>query len=200
MVAFPSSPKPRSARVSFISNVGLTTSEFTYQVRKQRNAGQRWEIDLELPPMTGEQAGQWMAFLVKMNGVEGTTQVPDPDRQTAYGVATGTPLINGASQTGGTIITDGWTTSQTGIMKAGDLLQIGDYMYMVLDDCNSDGSGNATINIGPDLRESPADNAAITVQDVTTKCRLAGNSAQWTTDNMKNYGMNISFVEQLPTS
>jgi hypothetical protein len=200
MVAFPSSPKPRSARVSFIPNVSITTSEFTFQTRKQVHAGQRWEIDLELPPMTGEQAGQWLAFIVKMNGVEGTSQVPDPDRQTAYGIATGTPLVKGASQTGGTVITDGWTTSQTGIMKAGDLLQIGDYMYMVLDDANSDGSGDATINIGPDLRSSPADNAAITVADVTTKCRLAGNSQNWTTDNMKNYGISISFMEELPTS
>ena len=50
------------------------------------------------------------------------------------GVATGTPLVNGASQnvtyataTGAntqTLVTDGWTNSTTGIVKAGDVITI----------------------------------------------------------------------------
>ena len=196
----PSSPKPRSAQVNAVSNVGVSTSEFSFVTQKQVHSGQRFEITLEYPPMTSAEAGAWTAFLLKMNGQEGTVYVEDPDRQTAEGVATGTPLVNGASQTGNELVTDGWTISTTDILKAGDLIQIGDYMYLNLSDVNSDGSGNATLDIWPNLRSSPADNAAITVSNCKTLMRLASNSAQWTTDNMKNYGITISFIEELPSS
>jgi hypothetical protein len=196
----PSSPKPRSAQVTARSNVGVSRSEFSGVARKQKHAFQGWEIDLDLPPMTGAEAGDWLAFLLKLNGQEGTVLVEDPDRQTANGVATGTPLVKGGSQTGNSLITDGWTISTTDILKAGDLIQIGNYMYMVLNDVNSDGSGDATLDIFPDLRAAPADNAAITVANCKTLMRLSSNSPNWSTNNMKHYGLTISFVEELPTS
>lgn len=196
----PSSPKPRSAQVVAISSVGVSTSEFSMVTQKQVHSGQRFEISLDFPPMTSAEAGAWTAFILKMNGQEGTVYVEDPDRQTANGIATGTPLVKGASQTGNSLITDGWTLSTTDIMKAGDLIEIGDYFYVVLNDANSDGSGDATLDIWPNLRSAPADNAAITVSNCKTLMRLAGNSSQWTTDNMKNYGITISFIEELPSS
>lgn len=111
------------------------------------------------------------------------------------GIRSGTPLINGAAQVGTatpqansmSMITDGWTASQTGILKAGDVFTIAgvnainagtrqNYSYLkqftVLADANSDGSGNATFTIAPNIVVSgpyqnvsaaPADNAAITV-------------------------------------
>lgn len=116
------------------------------------------------------------------------------------GTATGTPLVNGASQnvtyaslTSGSsfwqssLITDGWTASVTGILKAGDVFTIaGVYavnpiskestnalqQFTVISDVNSDGTGNATITVSPPIISSgvhqtvnsaPADNAEITV-------------------------------------
>lgn len=196
----PASPKPISARVSAVSNVGVSESEFSFVTQKQVHSGQRWEIDLEFPPMTAAEAGDWLAFILKMNGKEGTVLVEDPDRQTANGVATGTPLVKGGSQTGNSLITDGWTPSTADILKAGDLIQIGNYMYMVLNDVASDGSGDATLDIWPNLRAAPSDNAAITVSNCKTLMRLAGNNPAWTTNNMKHYGIVISFVEELPSS
>jgi len=45
-------------------------------------------------------------------------------RNHTKGVATGTPLVNGASQTGASLITNGWTNSTTGILKKGDVFTI----------------------------------------------------------------------------
>jgi len=82
------------------------------------------------------------------------------------GVATGTPVSNGANQTGGTIVTNGWTASTTGILKAGDIITFaGVYevnpqsklstgslkQFVVTSDVNSDSSGNATIPVSPAL-------------------------------------------------
>lgn len=94
---------------------------------------------------------------------------------TPRGIGTGTPLINGANQTGASIITDGWTNSQTGILKAWDWMQIDSRLYAVLADANSGAStGPATFDIWPALRKSPANNAAITVTNPTGTWRMMG--------------------------
>jgi hypothetical protein len=85
---------------------------------------------------------------------------------TTLGAGGGTPLVNGASQTGSSIITDGWPDS-TVVLKAGDLVQFASItlVYDVTADVTSDGSGNATIPISPNIFSggSPANNAAITI-------------------------------------
>jgi hypothetical protein len=114
------------------------------------------------------------------------------------GVATGTPLVNGANQNvtyatakdtnTQSLITDGWTNSTTGILKAGDVFTIaGVYainpvtkavmsylqQFVVLADADSGAStGPSTLSIAPAIITSgayqtvsaaPADDAAITV-------------------------------------
>jgi hypothetical protein len=103
------------------------------------------------------------------------------------GAQGGTPLVNGASQTGASLITDGWSNSITGVVKAGDVFTVaGVYkvnpvskvstgvlqQFVVTADANSNGSGQATISISPSITTStafqtvsgsPADNAAITM-------------------------------------
>ncbi len=84
----------------------------------------------------------------------------------AYG---GTPLANAVTaQTGSSIITDGWTASVTGLLKAGDVITFaGVYeinpqtyestgrlqQFVVTADVNSDGSGNATIPVSPSIND-----------------------------------------------
>jgi hypothetical protein len=71
----------------------------------------------------------------------------------------GTVLVNGASQTGSSLIIDGLT----GIPSAGDTFKIAgvDKVYTVTADATVT-SGGATLSINPALASSPADNAAIT--------------------------------------
>jgi hypothetical protein len=118
------------------------------------------------------------------------------------GVATGTPLVNGASQNttyllskdtiSQSLVTDGWTNSQTGILKKGDVFTIADVYsvnretfqstgqlqrFTVLADADSGAStGPATLTIRPPIITSgayqtvdsaPADDAAITVKTGT---------------------------------
>jgi hypothetical protein len=117
--------------------------------------------------MKREDAAPIVAALMGLQGIRGTFYFGDPQWTSPQGIGTGTPLVNGASQTGQDLITDGWTVSQTGIVKAGDWLQIGSgstqQICMVLADANSDGSGNATISLFPRIRTAFADNVAITV-------------------------------------
>lgn len=103
---------------------------------------------------------------------------------------TGTPLVNGANQIGNSLVVDGLTAGQ--IIKQGTVFQIANvdfvnalsytdtqYLanFVVLNDVTADGSGNATLQIAPDIlptgqyqtvTNSPADNATITFQPTHT--------------------------------
>jgi hypothetical protein len=190
-------------RVRLVANdvVGVSQSPFTAVQQVYRYSGQFWEADITLPPMKRADAEYWISFLLKLNGPYGTFLMGDPNGATARGVATGTPLVNGAGQTGNELVTDGWTTSTTGILKAGDYIQLGtgatSRLYKVLDDVNSDGSGNATLTVWPDLRSAPADNAAITVSNTKTTFRLNSAQTSWDINEATIYGLTFGAREAL---
>lgn len=196
-------PNTDIAKVRLVANniVGVSQSPFTAVQQVYKYTGQFWEADITLPPMKREQAEYWISFLLKLNGSYGTFLLGDPNGQTARGVATGTPLVNGASQTGNELITDGWTNSTTGILKAGDYIQLGSgstaKLYKVLDDVNSDSSGNATLTLFPDLRTSPADNATITVSNPKGVFRLNAGATSWDINEASVYGITFGAREAL---
>lgn len=103
------------------------------------------------------------------------------------GLLGGTPLVNGAGQTGTSLVTDGWTAS-TLILNRGDVIQLGTGAtgvyavnpqsrastgrlqdFVVTADVTSDGSGNATIPLGTAI--TPAG------QFQTTNTTAADNTA-----------------------
>lgn len=103
------------------------------------------------------------------------------------GAQGGTPLSNGATQSGASIITDGWTAAAANRLKAGDVITFAGVnavnpvtkastgrlqQFVVTADAASDGSGNLTVAISPSIVTSGttqncsttvADNSAITV-------------------------------------
>jgi hypothetical protein len=68
-------------------------------------------------------------------------------------------------------------------------------LYAVLNDVNSDGSGNAVIDIWPRLRESPENNATIFLTDCKGVFRLKDNEMDWDINFAKRYGLEIEAVE-----
>ena len=113
------------------------------------------------------------------------------------GVASGSPLVNGASQSGRTLVTDGWTPSTTGILKAGDFIGIAGQtkVYMVTADATSDAAGNATLTIEPALMATPADNAALVVRNVPFTLALATDTLEMAVQPPVLYNFSLSLVE-----
>ncbi len=181
--------------------VAMSTSPFTGQQQVYKHQGQWWEMEVTLPPMKRADAEQVASFLIKLNGQYGTFLLGDPANTAPRGAGTGTPLVKGAGQSGDTLITDGWTPSVTGILKAGDWIQLGSAsstrLHKVLDDANSDGSGNATLTIWPNLRSSPADNAVITVNNTKGRWRLSSNDVDYNIETGQFYGITFACVEAL---
>jgi len=200
-VTFPASIGVSSINIRAKTVVGVSSSPFTGQQQVYKHQGQWWEAEVSLPPMKRDEAEQVVAFLIKMNGQYGTFLMGDFLSTAPRGIGTGTPLVNGASQSGDELVTDGWTVSTTGILKAGDWIQLGSAststLHKVLDDVTSDGSGNATLNIFPNLRSSPGDNAVITISSPKGRWRLASNETDYAIDNASIYGMTFACIEAL---
>ena len=200
-VTFPASIGVSSINIRAKTVVGVSSSPFTGQQQVYKHQGQWWEAEVSLPPMKRDEAEQVVAFLIKMNGQYGTFLMGDFLSTAPRGIGTGTPLVNGASQAGDELVTDGWTVSTTGILKAGDWIQLGSAstatLHKVLDDVTSDASGNATLNIFPNLRSAPDDNAAITISSPKGRWRLASNETDYAIDNASIYGMTFACIEAL---
>ena len=180
--------------------VAVTISPFTDQEQVYEHEGAQWKGTFTLPPMKKDNAAIWLAFLMSLRGRRGTFKLGDQDRKTIQGVATGTILVNGASQTGNAINLDGFAVSTSNVFKAGDYIQINSYLYMVSANVNSNGSGEATVYVEPSLRsgiEVINDGATVLYTNTTTLMRLDTNFTNWDTNKVSVYGISFSCSEAL---
>jgi len=200
-LTLPSHTGIQSITLRAVNTVGMSMSPFTYQQQTVAHAGQRWECDITLPAMNRADAEQWVAFLVSLRGRFGTFTLGDPVGATPRGSAGGTPIVNGASQTGGTLNIDGCTASQTGWLKAGDYIQLGTAgsatLHKVLADADSNGSGEVSLDIWPFIRTAPSDNAAVVVTNTIGRFRLADNEQNWNIRETALYGITFGGVEAI---
>jgi len=201
---FPSHTGVRSVELRAVNAVASQSSPFTFSRQVYDYGGRRWEADITLPPMRRTDAEQWIAWLVSLKGQYGTFLLGDPVCSTPRGSAAtfpGLPLVNGGSQTGDTLVIDGASANKTGWLKAGDYIQLGSgtsaRLHKVLEDANSDASGNVTLTIWPELRSSPSDNAAVTVSSAVGAFHLASNEVNWSVNEASIYGITFGAVEAL---
>jgi hypothetical protein len=190
-------------RVSMRSNsvVAASKSPFTGQEQIVAHQGQWWTADLSVAPLERSDAGAITAWFTSMNGREKTLLFGDPLAVTPQGSASsapGTPVVNGASQTGSALICDGAPNGATNYLKEGDYVQLGtgstSRLYMVLEDVTADGSGNFTLNIWPNLRSSPDNDATLVVSSAVGRFRLAENVQGWDLSTIV-YGFSFAIVE-----
>lgn len=200
LLDLPSSACVANVVMSLERAVGITESPFTFEEQAFQWEGERWLVDFELPPITSRAiAADWQAWGVKIKGTFGRFLMGDPSARIPRGVATGTPVVKGANQVGETLITDGWTINTNGIMLKGDYFQLGtgasSRLYMLTEDVNSNGSGEATLSFGPALRSSPSDDAPLVVTDAKGVFRLTENVFPWSVQPGKVWRFSFSAIE-----
>ena len=166
---FAAPPRPRRAFINSIMRATIANANLTLFNPPSKIA------ELWMEAMFGSKALSWDEWFEDVNVF--------PHTVGTYG---GTPLVNGASQTGSSLITDGWTATTT-ILNRGDVFTAADVyavnpqnyrsttqlqQFVVTQATTTDGSGNSTIAIYPPIitsgayqtvTASPANNAAITV-------------------------------------
>jgi hypothetical protein len=203
-LSFPDLTNIQSIQLTARNATAVTSSPFTYKQQVLKYSASRWEANITLPPMKRADSETWITFLMKLNGQYGTFLLGDPLGQTARGSAStqaGTPLVNGANQTGSSISVDGLPLSVTGYLLEGDYIQLGSgataKLHKVMTQVNSDASGTAVIDIWPDIRTSPADNDSIVVANAQGIFRLLNPEVSFSIDMASIYGINFSAVEAL---
>lgn len=157
-------------------------------------------LDVTYAPLARADAEALIAALVSLNGREGTFLFGDSANKTPRGTAAGSPLVNGAAQSGEDLATDTWTANVTGILKAGDWIQLGSAstarLHKVLADANSNGSGQATLTLWPRISPVavPPDNSAIVTSYPKGVFRLTTDGMDWSIDVAKRYGISFSAI------
>lgn len=191
--------------IEFTQNsiVGVTQSRFTGAQQVQAHDGKWWTVRAALIPKSRDDAEDWVGFFVSLNGPEGTFLFGDPHGTTPRGSASsapGTPLVMGASQTGDQLVVDGCPNDATNYLKRGDWIQLGSSssarLYRVTEDATTNGSGEVTLEIWPDLRSSPGNNDAVTVSSAVGLFRLT-EPHKYRIDSEHFYAQEFSAIEAI---
>lgn len=197
MADFPSI-RPTSSRWSLVPNTQVHISPLSETMQVLELPGAKWEAQLVFTNLSVADGREIFGFLASLRGPVNTFNLHDHSLETPRGIATGTPLVNGADQTGNTLDTDGWTVSQTGIMKRGDYFQVGTELKMMTADVNSDGAGLATLTFESPLRVAPGDGTSIITASPKALMRLKDDKqAQAALRSPNFHSLRFSCVEAI---
>ena len=178
---------PRSA-------TARAASPFTGQTTLNRWPGQWWEVMFVSMPLTRTLAGRLAGFGLQLMSGTGTFYFQDPCHTTPDGALGGTPVIDGAGQTGNSVAVRGATASVAGWLLAGDYVQIGTGYHKLTQDADTDGFGKVTLEIFPALRDSPADGDSVITTGAKGVFQLA-DSVDWSLAGIMQRGMTFRAVE-----
>ncbi len=175
---FPTAVSVKSLSLNPMNAVSGTKSPFTYKQQVYDWGGEAWAIKGALPLMDRDTAADYRSFMLKLKGRKGTFLFPVHEN-TPRGTATGLPVVDGAGQVGSNLNIKGFDLNVVGILKSADWIQLGSglttSLHAVLDDVDTDGFGNCTVNIWPAIRQSPSDGAVLIVSGCKGLFRLSGD-------------------------
>lgn len=182
---------------SMVANTQVFTSPLNGATQTSSLPGARWGATLSYTNRGGVEAKKLQAFLTTLRGRAGRFYL-SPHDSTPNGTAVGAGLVQGVGQSGGSLITDGWTVSQPLLFAAGDYIEVNGELKQISADVASNASGIATITFSPDLNQSPPNNAQIISTNPRAVMRLEDdNQAQWAFQSPVIYAMSFSCVEAL---
>lgn len=181
---FPTTLTPTGSTWTLVENTRRFSSPLTNATQTVSRKGTMWRVDLTFSNLTETDRGALQGFMAKLQGQVNRVRLKD-HAFTRQGAGGGTPLINGASQTGSSVILDGVGTVPD-YLKAGDLLawdKVSDsgadnpQLHMCTDTISAVG-GAITVAISPPLRNSPPNNAPVNITDPEGVFMLA-TDPQW---------------------
>lgn len=183
------------------NSVARSESPFSFVEQTYDWGGQLWEFSGTTPLMNRDTAEIYNSFLIKLNGRKGTFTLPIPNSETPRGSFAGTPVVDGAGQTGNTLNVRGFDPSEVDVAKVGDYIQIGTglstRLYKILDSVDSDTSGDAVLTIYPNLRSSPSDGQTIITSNCKGLFRLSSNISEININSNSFYSIQLSGIEAI---
>lgn len=184
---------PSSSSWTMISNSRQFVSPLTGAIQTASRVGARWQVSMSFDNLDTTNRAVLQAFVADVQARSLSFYLRDFSF-TRRADATGSALVNGASQTGNSIITDGW--SGTYAMRAGDYFEFNGELKMATADATVS-AGAATISFVPEIREAPADNAAIAKSTPYGVFRLLTKQSGWTNESPAFSSFQIDCIEDV---
>lgn len=210
-------PAPwRFATMDWTASVPTTQSRspYTGQVSQviQWPGADGWRVTVTSPPLCSEdEARDWTTFIWNAQGGAVAFLLGDPLRRRPRGADAGVDseayarrstvntaiFVNGANAAMGSALNlRGFRPNQARVLQAGDLISVNYRLYQIRDSSvSADASGNATVTVGPSLREALADGAPVVTHDAQGMFRLPKGDVQWSIDGNHQYTMSFQCVE-----
>ena len=194
---FPISPNFRS--LNFKDNRPTLLNQTLSGKKQVRQIGaQYFSFTVQMPPLQQEKAQEVFAFLQKQKGsFEDFTIVAPLDNLGAGKSETDIQVVGAHTSGDASIALDGFSASQTGALKAGDIIKFANHskVYMVRDTADSLSAGEMTLTIEPNLVASLADNEAVTVNKPSFTVYLENNEIMYSTDASGFYSISFDVRE-----
>lgn len=193
--AIPTTVGFSSVEFGLQNNNQVFESPLSNSIQVSELTGARWYATFNLPPMKKDNALEYIGFLQRLQGRVHSFFGYDANHRSPSGTIAGsTLLVNGADQTGTSLILDGGANS-TLVLKAGDFFSVNNELKMVTANATTDGSGDVTVNFVPSLRSSPSNDANITTTNPVCTMKLMGDSTTYSINTSSIYGISFSGVE-----
>lgn len=203
-LSLPTATGIASVDLRAINSVAYSRSPFTFAGQAHAYAGQMWQADITLPSMKRADAEQWISFLISLRGQFGTFLLGDPNGATPRGLAAtlaGSPVVDGADQTGGSLDIRGASRNKTNWLRAGDYIQIGTgtgtNLHKVLADTSTDNIGDCTVDIWPHIRAAHPNGTSIVTSNAKGAFRLSSNETSWSVNEASIYGITFGAIEAI---
>lgn len=203
-MAFPRTVLPEKvSSLKVVSGLRSTTQFGGSQLRGTSARGFEWTEVFNMLRSGDPDSEELMAFVRNAWNRSQSFTIDVPNKPGSgfepNGTGSSGVTVSGGGQTGSTFNTTGWPVSTSNVVVAGDMISIAgvDHVFEVQANANSDGSGNATIEVNPPLYSgsSPSGGASITTTNVQLSAFISSMEMPDTVDGF-NYGpLNITFRE-----
>lgn len=158
VLTLPTDPTPASMGIALISAKNTLTPAFGGDEQDLQRKGSKYALTFTMPPTTYLTSMDWDDLMAEGDTVLMRVFQPGFDPG-----APGTPLVNGASQAGTSLIVDGLTPYH--VIRKGQFLNVvtggQHFLYRVAAEVAASSLGAATITLRTMLRRSPADNDVV---------------------------------------
>ena len=197
-LSLPTATGIKSVTISPISVVGSTRSIYTLEEQVQAHQGQAWQAEINLPTMAQANAQEWIAFLLSLNGMQGTFLMGDPTAALPRGGATTNgPVVDGSGQAGNLLDVENCPISVVNYLRKGDYIQLVYGYHRLLENVDTSGSGTATLTIWPNLRRPPTNGEAVIVINPVGVWRLLDPTSFYTDTDFLFKEMTFSCMEAI---
>lgn len=130
---------------------------------QESRGGSRFRFTLSFSNLTGEDAQDLMGYVALLRGRQHRAGVTmNRLGYVARGAYGGSPVTSGIEAVGQTVINlSGASTSITKWAAQGDFVALGNQLRIVTEDANSDGGGNVSISVWPEVHVEVAASTAL---------------------------------------